>query len=162
MLWTMLLTYNPLMAGIQEISAWLGRVTGMGIAANMMAIPVLAGSVEYAVAELRAWASGLDKLFRSARRFYATTAAVTLLGVALNLAAVNQTKALFWSAVVNGLSAGLIVVLVMLMASNRRLTGKLNWQGRNGLSDGSPLLRCWPSRLACWLPQFAAEEGSRT
>ena len=104
--------------------AFLLFVIGI-VGTGLLAIPVLAGSVGYAIAELRAWPSGLNQPVRSAPRFYATIAAVTLLGVALNLASVNPIKALFWSAVINGLSAGPIMVLVMLMASNRQLTGKL-------------------------------------
>ena len=104
--------------------AFLLFVVGI-VGTGLLAIPVLAGSVGYAVAELRAWPRGLDKPVGSARRFYATIAAVTVLGVALNLASVNPIKALFWSAVINGLSAGPIMVLVMLMASNHKLTGKL-------------------------------------
>jgi len=75
--------------------------------------------------ELKAWPTGLDRPLRSARGFYATIAAVTLLGMVLNYAAVSPIKALFRSAVINGLSAGPIMILIMLMASDRKLTGKL-------------------------------------
>jgi NRAMP (natural resistance-associated macrophage protein)-like metal ion transporter len=95
------------------------------VGTGLLAIPVLAGSVGYAVAELKAWPIGLDRPVRSARGFYATIAAVTLLGMALNYASVSPIKALFWSAVINGLSAGPIMILIMLIASDRRLTGKL-------------------------------------
>jgi NRAMP (natural resistance-associated macrophage protein)-like metal ion transporter len=95
------------------------------VGTGLLAIPVLAGSVGYAVAELKAWPIGLDRPVRSARGFYATIAAVTLLGMALNYASVSPIKALFWSAVINGLSAGPIMILIMLMASDRKLTGKL-------------------------------------
>jgi Mn2+/Fe2+ NRAMP family transporter len=77
------------------------------------------------IAELRAWPIGPDKPVRSARGFYAIIAAVTWLGVALNLASVNPIKALFWSAVLNGLAAGTFMVPMLLMASHRRLTGKV-------------------------------------
>jgi len=104
--------------------AFLLFVIGI-VGTGLLAIPVLAGSVGYAVAELKAWPTGLDRPVRSARGFYATIAAVTLLGVALNYASVSPIKALFWSAVINGLSAGPIMILIMLMASDRKLTGKL-------------------------------------
>ena len=104
--------------------AFLLFVIGI-VGTGLLAIPVLAGSVGYAVAELKAWPTGLDRPVRSARGFYATIAAVTLLGMALNYASVSPIKALFWSAVINGVSAGPIMILIMLMASDRKLTGKL-------------------------------------
>jgi NRAMP (natural resistance-associated macrophage protein)-like metal ion transporter len=105
---------------------WSFLLFAIGIVGTgLLAIPVLAGSVGYAVAELKAWPTGLDRPIRSARGFYATIAAVTLLGMALNYASVSPIKALFWSAVINGLSAGPIMILIMLMASDRKLTGKV-------------------------------------
>lgn len=104
--------------------AFLLFVIGI-VGTGLLAVPILAGSVAYAVAELAAWPTGLDKPARSARGFYATIVIVTAMGMALNLAAVNPIKALFWSAVINGLFAGPLMVLIMLMASNRRLIGKL-------------------------------------
>lgn len=112
------------------------------VGTGLLVIPGLAGSVGYAVAELRSWPLGLDKLVRSARGFYATIAAVTILAIALNFISVGTIKALFWSAVINGLSAGPIVVLIMLMASRRRLRGSCNYPSRNGCLAGSPLSPC--------------------
>ena len=63
----------------------------------------------------------------SARAFYGTIASVTLLGLALNLTRISPLKALFWSAVINGMCAGPIMVLVMLMTTNRAITGGLEF-----------------------------------
>ena len=95
------------------------------IGTGLLAVPVLAGSVGYALAEIASWPRGLAKKLASARAFYGTIAAVTLLGLALNLTRFSPIKALFWSAVINGLCAGPIMVLVMLMTTNSKLTGGL-------------------------------------
>ena len=102
------------------------------IGTGLLAVPVLAGSAGYALAEIARWPRGLAKKLSSARAFYGTIAVVTLLGLALNLTRINPIKALFWSAVINGLCAGPIMVLVMLMTTNRTITGglefpKLQW-----------------------------------
>jgi Mn2+/Fe2+ NRAMP family transporter len=108
--------------------AFLLFVIGI-VGTGLLALPVLAGSVGYSLAEFRGLPLGLDRPVRSAPGFYAVIAGVTLLGVALNLAAISPIKALFWSAVINGLSAGPIMVLIMLMTTNQKLTGKLQLSG---------------------------------
>jgi Mn2+/Fe2+ NRAMP family transporter len=109
-----------------------------------LAVPVLAGSVGYALAEIARWPRGLAKKLASAPAFYGTIAAVTLLGLALNLTRISPIKALFWSAVINGLCAGPIMVLVMLMTAKGKITGGL------GSSAGSRPASCWRSPAACW------------
>jgi Mn2+/Fe2+ NRAMP family transporter len=93
------------------------------IGTGLLAIPVLAGSLGYAMAEIRNWPIGLDRSLPKARRFYAAIAAVTILGVALNFTSINPIKALYWSAVINGLSAGPIMIVMMLMTTNPKVTG---------------------------------------
>jgi Mn2+/Fe2+ NRAMP family transporter len=97
------------------------------IGTGLLAVPVLAGSVGYALAELACWPRGLAKKLESARAFYGSIAAVTLLGLVLNLFRISPIKALFWSAVVNGVCAGPIMVLVMLMTTNKTITGVLKF-----------------------------------
>jgi Mn2+/Fe2+ NRAMP family transporter len=115
--------------------AFLLFVIGI-IGTGLLAIPVLAGSVRYALAKFNGWPKGLHRPFRSAPGFYCAIAAVTALGVSLNVIAVSPIKALFWSAVVNGLSAGPIMVLIMLMASDRKLTGGLKLPAPQLVSNG--------------------------
>ena len=97
------------------------------IGTGLLAVPVLAGSVGYALAELASWPHGLRKKLQSARAFYGSIAAVTLLGLMLNLFRISPIKALFWSAVANGVCAGPIMVLVMLMTTNKAITGGLKF-----------------------------------
>ncbi|MBV8358203.1 MAG: divalent metal cation transporter [Deltaproteobacteria bacterium] len=95
------------------------------IGTGLLAVPVLAGSVGYALAEIANWPYGLAKKLASARAFYGSIAAVTLLGLLLNLSRISPIEALFWSAVINGVCAGPIMVLVMLMTTKNKITGGL-------------------------------------
>jgi Mn2+/Fe2+ NRAMP family transporter len=93
------------------------------IGTGMLAVPVLAGSAAYAVAEAFEWKSGLDLKLLEAREFYAIIALATLVGVALDFTPVDPIKALFWSAVVNGVIAVPIMVVMMLMADDPKVMG---------------------------------------
>lgn len=95
------------------------------IATGMLAVPVLAGSAAYGVSEMFGWTTGLRRKPREARAFYATIAAATLGGVALNFTAIDPIKALYWSAVVNGVLAAPLMAVMMLIATNRRIMGRL-------------------------------------
>ena len=90
----------------------------------MLAIPTLAGSAAYAVAETFDWPKGLDKHLFQASGFYGTVALGTILGVVLTVVAVNPMKALYWSAVLNGVIAIPLMVIIMLLASNKSLMKK--------------------------------------
>jgi len=93
------------------------------IGAGLLAIPVLTGSAAYAVAETFNWPSGLDENPRHAKKFYAVIAASTLIGVAIDFIGINPIKALFWTAVINGVVAPPLLVVVMLVANNKRVMG---------------------------------------
>jgi Mn2+/Fe2+ NRAMP family transporter len=95
------------------------------IGTGMLAVPVLAGSCAYAVAEAARWRSAsLGKKPRLARQFYAVIAIAVLVGLALDFAGFDAVKMLFWSAVLNGLLAPPLVVLVVLLTSDRKVMGK--------------------------------------
>lgn len=95
------------------------------IATGLLAVPVLAGSVAYAASETFGWPEGLDRRFREAQAFYITIALATGGGVLLNLAPIDEVKALYWSAVVNGMLAPPLMAVIMLLATNRRVMGEL-------------------------------------
>ncbi|TIW97968.1 MAG: divalent metal cation transporter [Mesorhizobium sp.] len=94
------------------------------IGTGLLAIPVLAGSAGYALGEARKWPTGLDRKPLEAKAFYATIAAATLLGVCLNFTPVNPIKALYWSAVVNGVVAVPVMAVMMLMTARRDIMGE--------------------------------------
>ena len=95
------------------------------IATGMLAVPVLAGSAAYAVSEVFGWTEGLDRSVREAKAFYATIAIATLCGVALNFTSLDPVKALYWSAVVNGVLAAPLMAVMMVIAMNPRIMGRL-------------------------------------
>ncbi len=95
------------------------------IGTGMLAVPILAASAAYAVAETFEWRIGLGLQPWAGRGFYLILGAATLLGVALNFTPVDPIKALFWSAVINGVSAVPIMFVVMLLASRRDVMGAL-------------------------------------
>ncbi len=86
------------------------------IGTGMLAIPVLAGSAAYAVAESRRWPIGLGLTLAEARGFYAILAAATLIGLALDFTNIDLIQALIWSAVINGVIAVPIMAVMMLLA----------------------------------------------
>ena len=91
------------------------------IGTGLIAVPVLAGSAAYAVAEIFEWKRGLDLKLLEAREFYTIIALATLGGVALDFSPMDPIRALFWSAVVNGVIAVPIMVVMMLLADDRKV-----------------------------------------
>ena len=95
------------------------------VGTGMLGVPVLAGSCAYTIAEAARWrAASLNKKFHMARRFYGVIAASVLVGLALNFARFNAVKMLFWSAVLNGVLAPPLVILVVLLTSDKKVMGK--------------------------------------
>jgi NRAMP (natural resistance-associated macrophage protein)-like metal ion transporter len=95
------------------------------VGTGLLAVPVLAGSAAYALAEAFRWPTGLERPFEKARGFYGVLSIATLLGVAMNFTSLNPIKALFWSAVINGVVAVPVMIVMMLMTGNPKITGKL-------------------------------------
>lgn len=93
------------------------------IGTGMLAVPVLAGSAAYAVADVFEWRSGLDHTAAEARGFYGVLVAATLIGTAIDFTPLDPIKALLWSAVVNGVVAVPIMVVMMLIGSHRGILG---------------------------------------
>jgi NRAMP (natural resistance-associated macrophage protein)-like metal ion transporter len=91
------------------------------IGVGFLAIPTLSGSSAYAFAETFHWKQGLDQKLRHARAFYAVMILSTLFAIGLNFANVNPVKALFWTAVVNGLLAPFLLVGILMVASDSKI-----------------------------------------
>jgi Mn2+/Fe2+ NRAMP family transporter len=103
----------------------------MGIVGTgLLAVPVLAGSAAYAVGETMRWRSSLESKPAKARGFYAVIAIATLAGTAMNFVHVNPIKALFWTAVINGVIAVPMLAAVMLVASKEQAMGRFAISGR--------------------------------
>ncbi len=104
-----------------ELAFWLFSLGIIGT--GLLAVPVLAGSAAYAISESFGWPMGLDRKLGQASGFYAIIAAATLGGVTLAFADINPIKALFWSAVLNGLVAVPIMIVAMVLASRKAVMG---------------------------------------
>ena len=94
------------------------------IGTGLLAVPVLAGSAAYAIGEALRWEIGLARKPMEARAFYGTLVVATIIGTVLNFLPVDPIKALYWSAVINGVTVAPIIVFMMLMASSRRVMGE--------------------------------------
>jgi len=94
------------------------------IGTGLLAIPVLAGSAGYAVAEAAGWKTGLDNMPWQARGFYSVIGAAVLLGLGIDWSPLDPIKALYWSAVLNGVIAVPMMAALMLVATSRRRMGK--------------------------------------
>ena len=93
------------------------------VGTGLLAIPVLAGSAAYALAEMMNWPTGLSEQPRHAKAFYGTIAIGTLLGVGINFLSIDPIKALFWTAVINGIVAVPLMIVMMIMTMQPKVMG---------------------------------------
>jgi len=93
------------------------------IGTGMLGVPVLAGSAAYAVSEAMHWRGSLDDRPHLSPKFYSVLAAALVVGLALNYFKVNAVKMLFYAAVVNGVLAPPLIVLVTMLTSDRKVMG---------------------------------------
>jgi NRAMP (natural resistance-associated macrophage protein)-like metal ion transporter len=132
-------------ATAQEAAEALRPLAGSGaywlftlglVGTGLLAVPVLAGSCAYAIAEASAWRGSLDRRPGRARKFYAVLGVAMVMGAALNYAGLDAIKLLFTTAVINGVLAPPLVLIVVLLtgdrtvmgeAVNSRLVGFLGW-----------------------------------
>ncbi len=91
---------------------------------GLLAVPVLAGSGAYALAEAMNWNAGLDRLPQDAKRFYATIVGGTVVGIGINFVNIDPIKALFWSAVINGVVAVPLMIMMMVMTMQPKVMGR--------------------------------------
>jgi Mn2+/Fe2+ NRAMP family transporter len=94
------------------------------VGTGLLAVPVLAGSAAYALGETFGWPVGLSRKLGRAKAFYAAIAVATLVGVLLNNSPIDPIKALFWSAVINGVVAVPVMALMMHLSSHRAAMGE--------------------------------------
>jgi NRAMP (natural resistance-associated macrophage protein)-like metal ion transporter len=103
------------------------------IGTGLLAVPVLAGSAAYAVSEALGRPASLDSKPNQARIFYGTIAATTLGGALLQYVGINPVRALYWSAVINGVLAAPLMALMMLIVTNPRAMGHLTLPRRGAV-----------------------------
>jgi NRAMP (natural resistance-associated macrophage protein)-like metal ion transporter len=104
---------------------WAAALLAVGlIGAGFLAVPILTGSSAYAMSEAFGWKFGFDKYPGRAPQFYGIIALSTLVGIELNFIGVGPIAALYWTAVINGFLAPLLLVLIMLVSGNRKIMGE--------------------------------------
>ena len=102
------------------------------VGVGFLAIPTLAGSTAYAFAETLGWRQGLNKKLAQARWFYTLILVSTAAGIGLDFVGINPVKALFWTAIINGLLAPFLLVAILIVASDKKLmqgqpSSRLGW-----------------------------------
>jgi len=98
------------------------------VGTGMLGVPVLAGAAAYAIAEAAAWRAGMDEKVHTARQFYGVIAVAMIVGMLLNFSHVNAIRLLIWSAVINGLLAPPLIVIILVVCNNSVVMG----EHRNG------------------------------
>lgn len=124
------------------------------IGTGLLAIPVLAGSAAYAIAEGRRWPVGLARQPKEAWAFYFSLVVATLIGAGLNFTPINPIKALYWSAVINGVVAVPVMVILMLMTAERRIMGEftiVGWLRALGWLSTAVMAACVGGMVTTWL-----------
>jgi NRAMP (natural resistance-associated macrophage protein)-like metal ion transporter len=112
----------------QALAPLAGRFAGILLAvgligAGFLAVPILTGSSAYALAEAFGWKRGLNHKASRAKEFYVLIAFSTLTGMLINFIGINPVKALFWTAVINGFLAPPLLIVIMLVANNKKVMG---------------------------------------
>jgi NRAMP (natural resistance-associated macrophage protein)-like metal ion transporter len=110
---------RPLAGDLSSVLLAVGLI-GSGV----LAVPILSGSAAYALSEAFGWRYGLDQNPGRARQFYAVIILATLIGVGIDYLGINPIDALFLTAVINGFVAPPLLVMIMLVANNRKVMGK--------------------------------------
>jgi NRAMP (natural resistance-associated macrophage protein)-like metal ion transporter len=123
---------RPLAGDLAYLLFALG-ILGVGL----IGVPVLAGSSAYALAEAMNWRWGLERRATDARAFYGVIAVSVLLALLIQYSPISPMKALFWSAVINGVVAVPLMVVIILLASNRSVMGQFT--------------ATLPIRVLCWI-----------
>jgi len=94
------------------------------IGTGLLAIPVLSGSLSYIITESFGWKQGLDRKFYHAKAFYLIIAISLILGLSLNYVGFSPIKALIYSAILYGLTAPVLIAIILHISNNKKLMGK--------------------------------------
>jgi NRAMP (natural resistance-associated macrophage protein)-like metal ion transporter len=110
------------------------------IGTGLLAIPVLSGSLSYIITETFGWEQGLDKKFHEAKAFYIIIAISLLLGLSMNYIGISPVKALIYSAILYGLTAPVLIAVILHISNNKEVMGKFTNSRRSNLLGWATLL----------------------
>ena len=94
------------------------------VGTGLLAVPVLAGSTSYALAETFGWREGLNKKMSRAKAFYGVIVGSMLLGLGMNMAGLDPVRSLYWSAILNGLAAPPLIVMILVLSRRKHVMGE--------------------------------------
>jgi NRAMP (natural resistance-associated macrophage protein)-like metal ion transporter len=124
------------------------------VGTGFMAVPVLAGSAAYAIGEALRWPVGLGRRPKEARAFYTTLAVATVGGTVLNFLPFDPMRALYWSAVINGIMVAPIIAVMMKLATDRRVMTRFTlgpWLRIVGWFTVAVMVFCVVGLVATWI-----------
>jgi NRAMP (natural resistance-associated macrophage protein)-like metal ion transporter len=132
---------EPLAGSFAKVLFALG-IIGLGL----LAVPVLAGSTAYAVAEAFEWNEGLSKRLRQAPGFYGVIIGSMVLGLVLDAIGIDPIRALYYAAIFNGVTAPPIILLILLLVRSRRLMGerRAGWLSTTGITVAGVVMTVFP------------------
>ncbi len=126
------------------------------IGTGFLAIPVLSGSLSYIFTETFGWKEGLDKKFQDAKAFYVIISISLILGLSLNYIGISPIKALIYSAILYGLTAPVLIAIILHISNNKKIMGKFtNTKMSNALGFAALILMTAAAVLLVYF-QFAA------
>lgn len=94
------------------------------IGTGLLAVPILAGSASYAVSEAFGWKEGLSRKLKTAHGFYGAITIATLIGILINFIGINPISALYYTAVLNGILAPPLLIIILFIANNKKIMGQ--------------------------------------
>lgn len=110
------------------------------IGTGLLAIPVLCGSLSYIITETFGWQRGLDKKFHQAKAFYMVAAISLILGLLMNIIGISPIKALLWSAILYGLTAPVLIAIILHIANNKNVMGDFTNSKRSNILGFTALI----------------------
>lgn len=135
-------------------SAYILFAVGV-IGTGLLAIPVLSGSLSYIITETFGWKEGLDKKFSKAKGFYIIIAISLILGLAMNYIGISPVKALIYSAILYGLTAPVLIAIILHISNNKKIMGKdVNSKASNFLGFTTLILMTLAATVLVYM-QFA-------
>ncbi len=136
-------------------SAYLLFAVGV-IGTGLLAIPVLSGSLSYIISETFGWEQGLDKKFHEAKAFYLVIAASLILGLSLNYVGISPVQALIYSAILYGLTAPVLIAIILHISNNKKIMGKHANGRRSNILGFSTLILMTVAAVMLIYFQFAS------